>query len=312
MTTGDLLKDIRTVLDRAGFCTSEIRGPQGLSFNMVSRRDDLLLLIKVISTRDDLSRPMSKDILSLARVLKASPLLVHPSSRSSQYQDGVLYIRCGIPLMTFNTLFDHLIEEVPPMMYQGPGGFFVSLDGPLLKQVREELRFSLGNLAESLGVSRKSIQLYEAGMGADIEVALRMESLLKVPLILPLDPFSYSEKLQAIREGFEDMDSLKKELFTHLDSLGMEVIATLRCPFDALARDVKELLLTSVGHDSSALVHRAENLSRIRSITGGDSVLVVPGSVRAKNIRGTPVLRLSEVIKAKDVEELIELIRERS
>jgi putative transcriptional regulator len=308
----DLQKDIRTILDRTGFHTSEFKGPGSLSFNIVSRREDLILLIKIISRRDELSRPMANDILSLARVLKASPILVHPSSGSSPYQDGVLYIRFGIPLMTFNTLFDHIIEEVPPMVYNGPGGFFVSLDGPLLRKLREDRRYSLGNLAETLGVSRKSIQLYEAGMGADIEVALRMESFLKVPLILPLDPFSHSEELQAIREGFDDMDSIKREVITHLGSLGMEVVATLRCPFDALARDVKELLLTSIGPPSSRLISRAENLSRVRSVTGGDSVLVVPGSVTSKNIKGTPVLRLSEVTKAKNVENLIALIRERS
>ncbi|MGA1849066.1 MAG: transcriptional regulator [Thermoplasmatota archaeon] len=312
MTKDDLQKDIGTILDRAGFYTSEFKGQGTLSFNIVSRRDDLILLIKVLSRKEELSRPMANDILSLARVLKASPILVHPSSGQSPFQDGVLYIRYGIPLMTFNTLFDHLIEEVPPMVYHGPGGFFVSLDAPLLKRLREERRYSLGNLAESLGVSRKSIQLYEAGMGADIEVALGMESFLKVPLILPLDPFSYSEELQAIREGFGDMDSVKKEVFTHLDSLGMEVVATLKCPFDALARDVKELLLTTIGPPSSRLVSRAENLSRVRSVTGGDSVLVVPGSVSAKNIKGTPVLRLSELTKARNVEELIALIRERS
>jgi putative transcriptional regulator len=312
MTMDDLQKDTRTILDRAGFFTSEFKGQGSLSFNIVSRRDDLILLIKVIRRMEELSRTMANDILSLARVLKASPILVHPSSGSSSYQDGVLYIRYGIPLMTFNTLFDHLIEEVPPMVYHGPGGFFVSLDAPLLRKLREDRRYSLGNLAESLGVSRKSVQLYEAGMGADIEVALRMESFLKVPLIMPLDPFSHSEELQAIREGFSDMDSIKKEVFTHLDSLGMEVVATLKCPFDALARDVKELLLTSVGPPSSRIVYRAENLSRIRNVTGGDSVLVVPGKATVKNIKGTPVLKLSEVTSARNVEELIALIRGRS
>lgn len=312
MRLSDLHKDLRTILNRSGFITTQVKDPGGSSFNVISRRDDLLLLIKVIIYVDELSRAMSRDIFSLARVLKGSPMMILPSSKMNKFQDGVLYVRYGIPLLTFNTLFDYLIEEVPPMIYRGSSGYFVTLDGALLNGRRNSLNISLGALADAVGVSRRAVQMYESGMGADMEVALRLESVLRVPLILPLDPFSTNEDLQAIRDNLDAFEGMKKEVLEHLDSIGMEVVPTQRCPFDALAKGEKELILTSVGGGSSSIQHRAGNLSKISKITGGDSVMVVSDEIHTRKIGITPVLKVSEVKSAENVEKLIHLIRERS
>jgi putative transcriptional regulator len=307
----DLRKDIQTILDKSGFITSQLSGSGGMSFDLISRRDDLLILMKLSISAEGLSRNLSGEMLTLSRVLKGSPILLLPSSPSQRFQDGVLYVRYGVPLMTLNTLFDYLIEEVPPMIYKGSSGFFVTLDGTMLRTRRNSLNISLGALADAVGVSRRAIQMYESGMGADLEVALKLENILRVPLILPLDPFSTSEELQAIRDGLDVLEGMKKEVLEHLDSIGMEVIPTQKCPFDALAREKKELLLASVGGSKEGLQHKAENLSRISKVTGGDQMVVVSDKIRTRRIGDTPVMRISEIKGAKDVERLIQLIRER-
>jgi putative transcriptional regulator len=312
MKPAEIQKDLITVLDRSGFTTSQIREPSGLNFIIVSRRDDLLLLIKILIGPEQLTRPVAKDILNLSRVLKGSPILITPSTSALPFQDGVLYVRYGIPLMTFNTIFDHMIEEIPPMIYRGTNGFFVTLDGSLLRTRREALNISLGALAESVGVSRRAIQMYESGMGADIEIAIRVEKALKTPLILPLDPFSKSEDLQTIRDGLDTFEGMKKEVLEHLDSIGMEILPTQRCPFDALARGEEELLLTSFGGSKTAIHERAGNLSKISKVTGGDPLMVVPNSISTKKIGSTSVLKVSEIKSADNIERLVRLIRERS
>ncbi|MGA1865837.1 MAG: transcriptional regulator [Thermoplasmatota archaeon] len=312
MRSHDLIRDLKTILDRSDFATSEFKSPGEVSFNLVSRRDDLLLLIKVIIARDEISRNVSRSMVNLTRVLKGSPMIVVPSTPSLPYQDGVLYISYGIPLLTFNTLFDHLIEEIPPLIYHGSHGFFVTLDGSLLRKRREMMQVSLGALADAVGVSRKAIQMYEAGMGADMEVALLMEKFLQTQLILPMDPFSYDDELQSIRDGIDTYHGMKKEVMEHLDSIGMEVVPTQRCPFDALARDKNELLLASVGVGPRGIRNRAKDLKCISRITGGDSLVVVSDSVKARKIDGTPILRVSELKSTEDPTGLIRMIRERA
>ncbi|MBN1539475.1 MAG: helix-turn-helix domain-containing protein [Candidatus Thermoplasmatota archaeon] len=312
MRSHDLVKDLITILDRSGFATSEFKGPGEVSINLVSRRGDLLLLIKVIMAREEISRNISRNMVNLTRVLKGSPMIVVPSTPSLPYQDGVLYVRYGIPLLTFNTLFDHLIEEVPPLIYHGSGGFFVTLDGSLLRNRREMMKISLGALADAVGISRKAVQMYEAGMGADMEVALMMEKYLQTQLILPMDPFFYDDELQSIRDGIDTFHGMKKEVMEHLDSIGMEVIPTQRCPFDALVRDRDELLLASVGVGPRGIKSRARDLNCISRITGGDSLVVVSDSVEARRIDGTPIIKVSELKSTEDPTALIKLIRERA
>lgn len=312
MKLNDLMKDIHTILDRSGFVTSELKGPGGGSFNLVSRREDLLLLIKVAMTRDELTKAISNEMVNLARVLKGSPIIIVPSLPNLPHQDGVLYVRFGIPLLTLNTLFDHLIEEVPPLVYHASGGYFVNIDGSLLRRKREFMKISLGGLSEAIGVSRKAIQMYENGMGADVEVALKLENALQVPLILPMDPFSYSDELQAIRDGLDNLRGLKKEVLEHLDSIGMEVFPTHRCPFDALVRDKGDLLLTSVATSPRSISGRAREMTRIKNITGGDSVMVVSDTMEPRKVDGTTMIRISELRSADSAKHLIRIIRERS
>lgn len=138
-----------------------------------------------------------------------------------------------------------------------------------------------------------------------------MESALQVPLILPMDPFSYSDELQTIRDDLDGFHGMKKEVLEHLDSIGMEVFPTQRCPFDALARDDGELLITSVGVGSEGIRKRARDLNRVSRITGGDSMIVVSESVEARRIDGTPVIKVSELKSTDDAKHLIRLIRDR-
>lgn len=307
----DLLANVRNILSKADFSYCEIRGHRDSSFDTVARRESDLVLLRVMVRRSDLDREGARNIKILSSVLRAGPLLIIPSRSSSGYSDGVLYLRYGIPMMTFNTLRDHLIEDVPPLIFHGPGGYYVSIDGKALRSHRESSGHSLGALAESIGVSRKAIQMYEAGMGSTVEVGIRLEEFFNHSFIKPLDPFSYSEDLQQIRDSIDGLDSIKKEVFDHLGSLGMEVIPTMSCPFDALTIARESRLLTSVEKVRELAPDRMETLSNISRVTEQDSVLIVPGKVRRKNIKGTPVVGLKELKKAKDPKELLEMIQDR-
>lgn len=312
MDKSSLIKDIAMVLDKTGFDMSEIRGGSVSSFDMVSRRDDLILIIKVLPPGTEMRREWSSEVIALSKVLDASPMILVGSSSASKYKDGVLYVKMGLPLLTFNTFFDHLVEGVPPMIYHASRGFFVSMDGTRMNAKRSEMGLSLGALAESAGVSRKAVQMYEGGMGADIEVALKIEDMLGLKLIQPLDPFSHSDELQEIREGFGIMEGMKKEVFEHLDSLGMEVVPTHKCPFDALARTNMDLILTTVTGPGSNIKEDVRSITGLGRVTGADPLVIVPDNRIGRKMKGLPVLGLSELQALSDTDQLIGLIRERS
>lgn len=300
------------ILERSDFSLSTISGPPEMSFDLVARRDDTLLILRTITSRDQIRSRASSELKVLAGVLSGSPMIIHPSRTDPNYQDGVLYIIMGIPLMTINTLREYLVEDVPPMVYYSSGGHFVSINGNLLRESREAQGISIGALANAIGVSRRAVQMYENGMGVDIEMALRLEDTMGRELILPLDPFSKGEELERIREEMSLKNGPNKEILDHLDSIGMEVIPTIGCPFDALARHGDDLLLTSIGCNNDEIHNIGRTLSRITRVTGNESFLVATRAVKGRNIGGTPVLSVKDVKKAESTEDLIEMIRRRT
>jgi len=302
---------VRSVLQKGEFMYCEVRGHDDHSFDTVARRDSTLLLVRTLLSKGDLDRREANSVKLMSNVLKASPVLIIPSRRTDSYQDGVLYLRYGIPMMTLNTLWDYVIELIPPLIFYGPGGHYVSLDGARLRRKREAMNLSLGVMADAVGVSRKAIQMYESGMGATVEIALKLEKILGEVLISPLDPFSYSDELSYIREQMDQIGGIKKQVFDHLDAIGMEVIPTLSCPFDAITRSSDSQFITSIESPNPRIRDMGEALSDLSKVTEQRSVMIVSGNVRGKNIEGTPVLSLAEVKKTTDPEKLVEMIRER-
>ena len=117
-----LLNEVRDVLVRSGFCTSEPMDPWTAVFDLVTRRDDTLLLIKVYTNVDKLATDGANQLRMLASTLNGTPLVVGMHSSRSVLEPGVLYLRHAVPIMTLETLTDHLVEGVPPFVYAGPGG----------------------------------------------------------------------------------------------------------------------------------------------------------------------------------------------
>jgi len=281
------------ILRRADFEAAGIRSTRSMNFDLVARRDDLLTLIKLMEDRRKFSTRDSSDMRYLSRVLSASPLLLVPSPQGD-LQDGVLSLSHGIPTMTLATLKEHLIEDVPPMVYTSSGGHYVALDGERMRRARERSGISLGALAKDVGVSRRAI-----------------EEALKVTLILPLDPFSRSEELDEIRDSMSRGEGLSSEVLEHLDRIGMEVIPTPKCPFDALTRAEGEMFMTSIGDPGASINRLGTTLSNISRVTGNESFIVTTGPVKARNIAGTPLISAREVKDSRDINELVDLIRHR-
>lgn len=309
MRLDDLQSATERILSESGYIYTMLS--EDVSFELFARKDDRLLVIRSFDSPGSLDKGSASRLRTLSCVLKASPLLVARSTKGSVYQDGVLYLKYGIPLLTIVTFHDHLIEGLAPLVFFGPGGHYVSVDGEMLKSAREEKGFSLGAVSEAIGVSRRAIQMYEVGMGVDLEIALELERLLNICLIRPLDPFSRSEKLDVIREQMDAVDGLRKDVFQHLDSLGLEIIPATACPFDAIARDSDSILMTRVESDARIMKERGLALSRISKITGERSMIIVRDCVNRLNIGGTAVVRVSELKKADAAEDLIRIIEER-
>ncbi len=306
-----LLEETRGGLAKTGFFLSRPHGERGLCFDLVARRDDTLLIVKVLQNVDALNQATAHELRVIARTLEGSPLVVGERSGTGGLEDGVIYTRFGVPILSRRTLLEFLEEGVPPFLYSAPGGLYVRLDTDALRRLRDERRISLGTLAELAGVSRRTIQMYLEGMSATMDVALRLERALSESLVLPVDPFGFLDD-RATGEGEPpQVEGFERELYERLQRLGYDVLPTVRSPFDALSSREATTLLTGVEDADSSLDRKAEVVSNISRVVEKDSVMfVVRRSVRM-SIRGVPVIAREELRRAKDSDDVEEMISER-
>ncbi len=310
MGRNQLIEDIREVLGKTGFYLSEKTETRGLSFDIVARRDDRLILVKVLQNVDALSKGNAEELRMLATTLEGSPIVVGERSGGGPLEEGVIYSRFGIPIVSRQTFVDNFEEGVPPFMFSAPGGLYVRIDSTALRAARDARGISLGTLAEIAGVSRRTIQMYMEGMSATVDVALRLEEFLGQPLVLPVDPFVYTRETGEVLRSFEAFEAFERDVFRKLQSLGYSVLPTVRCPFDALTTR-ETLFLTSVPTKGERIADKARVVSNISSVVEKDAVLFVEVHTSAQSIDGTPLIQKAELRRIRDRGEIEDLIAER-
>lgn len=315
MQRTDLLGSVQQILARAGFTVSERCDLRPVSFDLVARREKDLLLLKVLTNVDALSDAVAHEIKLLCRFLAARPILVGLRAGTGELEDGVVYARHDIPIVTPNTLTEYVVEGEAPMVFAAPGGFYVQLDTDALRSARQQLEMSLGAMAQVAGVSRRAIQMYEEGMSASIDAAMRLEEALGADLIRPVDPFRGFDASK-LREPEPPIateppkDPMEELVRTFLEGMGFQVRSTRRSPFNALSTQRDDTILTGMGRDSPQLRRRAKVVSSISHITGRPGFFVVERTTRT-SIEGTPTMNRTELRSLTDPEAILELILER-
>ncbi len=311
MPRARLIDAVRDALAKTGFYLSERPTVRGLVFDIVARRDEVLLLIKVLANVDAFTRGNAMELKMIGTTLDGAPLVIGERSAAGKLEDGVVYSRFGVPILSAQTFVDFFEGGVPPFIFSAPGGLYVRLDAERLRRARQERRVSLGTLAQVAGVSRRTIQMYLDGMSATVDMAMRLEEFLGEPLVLPVDPFYYTKDVESALSSWDDLDRFEKDVFERLERLGYDVRPTIRCPFEAFTRDRELVLLTAVGGRGVRLEEKASIVSSLSRVTEKDSVLFIERETSRRSLRGTPLIARQELRKIRDRSRILELIEER-
>ncbi|HET6406012.1 MAG TPA: transcriptional regulator [Candidatus Thermoplasmatota archaeon] len=323
----NLLSSVREILTKAGFYLSVDAALRPLAFDIVARRDSQLLIVKVLTNVDGLSEPVANELRTIAQFLDAAPLVVGERSSSRPLEDGAVYLRYGVRIVTLETLREFLEDGVEPLVYAAPGGFYVNLDGERMRQIREERGLSLGDLAQAAGVSRRAIGMYEEGMGAMVEVAQRLEEFLDEALVVPYHAFEppAPEPTPAPTAITDVGSAFQAAVLESLQRLGFRVAPTQRSPFSAITREhldtthadgrarviTERVVLTGFAADDPDAAKRAAATANLAEVTESFGVFFVERKTTRTVLEGTPVLSREELKKVDDADALLKLLGER-
>jgi putative transcriptional regulator len=209
---------------------------------------------------------------------------------------------------------DYFVDDLPPLIYAEHGGLYVNLEGQILKEERIRKNISLGALASMLGVSRRTISKYEEGeMAASVDVAMKLEELMDKGFTVSVNLF---DKLQPDRTQKQTATTEHSTVFSMLQDMGFDVMPISQAPFDAVSqssgrKDDDATILTGVAEYSRTIVKKAHLMSSISEVTHTQSLLILHGASKPKNIEGTVVIDDKELEKFNDKDDFIELLQER-
>ena len=306
LSRSQILHNIEKLLTSQGFETSNIYD-QG-SFDIVARKNLLILLLKTFNNIDSINEENAHEMKQLANIFLASPIIIGEKSRNGVLEEGVIYERYDIPTIGFETLKNIIMYDEHPEILADRGGYFVKIDGNVIKQYREEYSMSLKDLATLAHVSRATMYKYENGIvRANAETAMILEEILNTKVTLNID---------LLKQNSQDDIKYSSDV-TDLSKLGYGVISTDKSPFDAVAKmkssDKHSPLMTNVEKNRSekTLKKMAIPLKDLSMITTSEPVFIINNEKIKESIGSIPVIKSWELKEFEDSAELIKLIKER-
>ncbi len=135
------------------------------------------LMIKISRKLIDISKREINELKAAAYILNSFPLIVSEYFTDEKIESGIVFEKNDIDVIDPETLDMYLSGE-KVSIYSRKGMFYVRINGKMLERYRRKRGMSLGDLANILGVSRKSVYEYEKGlMDPSVDIA---EKLLDV------------------------------------------------------------------------------------------------------------------------------------
>ena len=302
MTHERLLQTVISVLLMAGYNVSERCGIRPRSFDLIARKSENILVIKVVPHIDSVGEDSASDLHIIAKHLKGKPIIVGEKARDSDLERGAVYLRYGIIATSATTLYDFFVDEVPPLVYAQPGGLYVNINGSRLRNLREEQNLSLGDLAAILGVSRRTISKYESGMSTTLDIAIKLEEMFDSAIVEAIDLLSHRTPETKQREKASN-----EKIPADFERLGLETHIMQRAPFEALVVFDKETILTGYG-TTQKTIRRAALIGNISDITDSKAVCVLTDYKKKKKIGKTLIIGESELSDLSSGTDFIEMI----
>ncbi|WP_458455261.1 transcriptional regulator [Methanobrevibacter sp.] len=306
LTRSQMLHNIENLLKSQGFETSDIY-EQG-SFDIVARKNLQILLLKTFLNIDSINEHNAHEMKQLANIFLASPIIIGEKSRNGILEDGVIYERYDIPTITFETLQNMIVYGESPEILADRGGYFVKIDGNVIKQYREEYSMSLKDLASLAHVSRATMYKYENGIvRANTETAMILEEILNTKVTLDIDLLKQPQN-EEIKYS-DDVNDLSK--------LGYGVLSTNKSPFDAVAKmktsDKHSPLMANVekNRNEKTLKRMAIPLKDLSMVTTSEPVFIINNEKIKESIGTIPVIKSWELKEFENSKELLKMIRER-
>lgn len=310
MNQAEVLRLAEGALREAGFKVSARCVSRPSCFDLVARKSGSVAFFRVPANLSGACRREADELRTIAGFFGGAALFVCDKAKEKPLEDDTVYSRYGIFAISPGTLKDVVARGFLPLVLAGPGGYYVRLDGDAIRRRRLKLGLSMGKLAESLGLSRRTLYGYERGMArASVSAAYKLEWFLGVPFVEPIDvltPARHTRSFLAVARRVFVRNRLLQGVLRRLRHCRFNVFPARKAPFDFVAEcsETKLCLVGGVACSSDRnLDARTKEIMNVSEIVGARSVFITDGRQIPDN--DIPLVYHEELAKMKDPKDLI-------
>jgi len=310
MKRAELLDTTEDILNKASFQVSQRCVARPSCFDFAARRGEQLTFVKALVDIGNVSGEEASELQWISKCFSATPLLIGDQTRKKSLEDDTIYLRYNIYAITPKTFGNVVLLQMHPLVTAGPGGYYVDLNGEVIRKKRQELGLSVGKLAELMGISRRTIYGYERGMAkASVSAAYNLEWILGLPVAQPTDVFQKQPKEEgffAAAKRFIVRNRLLQTVLSKFARFDFSVAPTKRAPFDFVAQLRKEKLSIIGGvtcERERDVNQRTEEIMSVSEVVNAQAVFITDGKQVPKN--NIPLIHSEELTKIKCQEDLM-------
>lgn len=302
-------KPLDIVLRDAGFAVSERCCSRPSCFDLAARKNEVLILVKSDLDIDTFSAEDASELKIISQCISAISLLVGERTREKPLEDDTVYSRYDVSAFTPQTFENIVLRKFYPLIHAGPGGYYVEIDGEAIKRRRQELGLSAGEMAERIGVSRRTLYGYERGMAkASVNAAFNLIYTLGVPIAKPINVFEEAKDKQKCflltAKSALVKNKLLRKIFRKFTRCKLATVK--RAPFDFVITipEEKMKIIGGVANDKeSELQKRVDEIISVSKIARARSILVTDKHDHGE--KDISCIRAEELSKIKNPEDLI-------
>jgi len=303
---------IEATLKETGFNVSQRCCSRPSCFDFAARKNANLILIKVELDVDTFSNNDSLELNRISKSVSAASLLIAEKTREKPLEDDTVYSRYNVSVITPKTFENIVIQKANPLIQAGPGGYYVEIDSEAIKRRRQELGLSVGEMAEMISISRRTLYGYERGMAkASITAAYNLIWILGIPIVKPVNIFDKSKSQQkCIFEKAKHVIARHKLIRKILRKLAHCHITTVkRAPFDFVINVPEEKMRIIGGVTNQRereLERRVEEILSISKVVKAHPILVTEKQTLPD--KDIPCISSEKFSQIKDAEDLVSYI----
>ena len=272
-------------------------------FDIAAKRESLLLIKSLINI-DGFNSQQAQSLRTVSYFLTACPFVVSMRNNRGSLADSMIYSRFDVPVVT-PKLFENILEEEAYSSKSAKGRHTIEINADALRSKRYELKFTLEELANIIGISKKALYEIENKRTNPTErTAKRLERSLKIKLR------SIYKPQPAEPTYINPTNKLQKTVSTELSRMGMENSPVHHASFEIIGKE-KLSFIAGCSANTKKIRREASAVKKLSGIFSSSAFFVAKRS-EEKSVDGVPVLLEQELPTIGSVKELKKLIKESS